>query len=67
MTKAFHSSVLDHPLERVWSLVRDFNSYPRYIDGVTESVIEDNKRGDEAGAGVLADRPGGKAIGSMPA
>jgi hypothetical protein len=47
---AFYSSVLDHPLERVWSLVRDFNSYPRYIDGVIESVIEDNKRGDEVGA-----------------
>ena len=46
MITAFYSSVLDHPLERVWSLVRDFNNYPRYVDG----VIEDNLRGDEVGA-----------------
>jgi hypothetical protein len=50
MVTAFYSSVLDHPVDRVWSLVRDFNNYPRYIDGVTESVIEDDKRGDEVGA-----------------
>jgi Polyketide cyclase / dehydrase and lipid transport len=34
----------------VWDLIRDFNNYPAYIDGVTESVIEDNKGGDEIGA-----------------
>jgi hypothetical protein len=50
MTTAYYSTVLDHPLDVVWSLIRDFNSYPAYIDGVTESVIEDNKRGDEVGA-----------------
>lgn len=37
-------------METVWSLIRDFNNYPSYIDGVTESVIEDGKRGDEVGA-----------------
>ena len=50
MITAYHSTVLDHPVDRVWSLVRDFNNYPAYIDGVTASVIEDNKRGDEVGA-----------------
>ena len=50
MTKAYYSAVLDHPLATVWSLVRDFNNYPAYIEGVTESVIEDDKRGDEVGA-----------------
>jgi hypothetical protein len=50
MTTAFYSSVLDHPIDRVWELVRDFNNYPRYIDGVLESMIEDDKRGDEVGA-----------------
>jgi hypothetical protein len=34
----------------VWSLIRDFNNYPAYIDGVTESIIEDDKRGDQVGA-----------------
>jgi hypothetical protein len=50
MTTAYYSTVLDHPLETVWSLIRDFNNYPAYIEGVSESVIEDDKRGDEVGA-----------------
>lgn len=50
MTQAYYSAVLDHPLDVVWSLIRDFNNYPAYIEGVTESVIEDDKRGDEVGA-----------------
>jgi hypothetical protein len=47
---AYYSSVLDYPVTTVWSLIRDFNSYPDYIDGVTESMIEDDRRGDEVGA-----------------
>ncbi|WP_050420171.1 SRPBCC family protein [Bradyrhizobium tropiciagri] len=50
MTRAYYSTVLDHPLDTVWSLIRDFNNYPAYIDGVSESVIEDDRRGDEIGA-----------------
>jgi Polyketide cyclase / dehydrase and lipid transport len=50
MTEAYYSAVLDHTIETVWSLIRDFNNYPAYIDGVSESVIEDDKRGDEVGA-----------------
>jgi Polyketide cyclase / dehydrase and lipid transport len=50
MTTAYYSTVLDHPVETVWSLIRDFNNCPVYIDGVTESIIEDDKRGDEVGA-----------------
>jgi hypothetical protein len=50
MTKAHYSTVLDYPLATVWSLIRDFNNYPAYIEGVTESVIEDDKAGDEVGA-----------------
>jgi len=50
MTTAHYSTVLDHPLETVWSLIRDFNNYPAYIEGVSESVIEDERRGDEVGA-----------------
>lgn len=49
-TTAYHSTMLDHPVDAVWALIRDFNNYPAYIDGVTESVIEDGKRGDEVGA-----------------
>lgn len=50
MTTAYHSAILDYPMETVWSLIRDFNNYPAYIDGVSESIIEDGKRGDEIGA-----------------
>ncbi|WP_247560087.1 SRPBCC family protein [Bradyrhizobium sp. 138] len=50
MTQAYYSAVLDRPLDEVWSLIRDFNNYPAYIDGVSESVIEDDRRGDEVGA-----------------
>jgi polyketide cyclase/dehydrase/lipid transport protein len=50
MTEAYYSAVIDHPVETVWSLIRDFNNYPVYIDGVSESVIEDGKGGDEVGA-----------------
>ena len=50
MTKAYYSTVLDYPLETVWLLIRDFNNYPAYIEGVTESVIEDDRGGDEVGA-----------------
>ena len=44
------STVIDHRLAAAWSLVRDFNNYPVYIEGVTESVIEDGRAGDEVGA-----------------
>lgn len=44
-----YSSVLDHPADEVWGLIRDFNNYPSYIEGA-ESAIEDDKRGDQVGA-----------------
>lgn len=50
MPKAYYSTVLDCPPDRVWSLVRDFNDYPRYIEDVSESRLEDDKQGDEIGA-----------------
>jgi hypothetical protein len=50
MAKVYYSSVLDWPADAVWAVVRDFNNYPAYIDGVTESHIEDDKAGDAVGA-----------------
>jgi Polyketide cyclase / dehydrase and lipid transport len=50
MITAYYSAVLDYPLNTVWSLIRDFDNYPAYIDGVSESRLEDDKRGDEVGA-----------------
>ena len=45
----YRSTVLNHSADAVWAVIRDFNSYPAYIDGVTESYLEDNKAGDEVG------------------
>ena len=39
MTTAYYSTVLNHPLETVWTLIRDFNNYPAYIEGVSESAV----------------------------
>src|SRR6267154_1022225 len=50
MTTAYYSTVLNHLLETVWDLIRDFNNYPAYIEGVSESVIADTRDGDEVGA-----------------
>lgn len=50
MVTAYYSSVFDQSIASVWLLIRDFNNYPAYIEGVTESIIEDDKRGDEVGA-----------------
>jgi hypothetical protein len=50
MITPYCSTVLDYPVDKVWPLIRDFNNYPVYIEGVTESLIEDGKRGDEIGA-----------------
>jgi hypothetical protein len=50
MITAYYSAVLEQPVDTVWALVRDFNNYPVYIEGVTASAIEDGRRGDEVGA-----------------
>lgn len=42
-------ALLRYPPSVVWREIRDFNTYPNYIDGVTESVIEDERAGDEVG------------------
>ena len=47
---AYYSIVLEQPAAQVWSLIRDFNNYPRYVDGVDHSLIENDKPGDAVGA-----------------
>jgi hypothetical protein len=50
MTIAYYSTILDQPAAQVWSLIRDFNNYPRYVDGVDHGRIEDDRPGDAVGA-----------------
>ena len=50
MSNAYFSAVLDRPLDPVWEMIRDFNRYPDYIDGVDDSFIEDELSGTAVGA-----------------
>jgi hypothetical protein len=44
-----YSTVLDHPVDQVWDVVRDFNSYPIWVNGVDESHIEGDLPGTAVG------------------
>jgi hypothetical protein len=37
MNKVYYSTVIDQPADRVWSVIRDFNSYPVWVEGINES------------------------------
>ena len=50
MTKAYYSTIFEQSADAVWSVIRDFNNYPVWVDGAGESVIEDGKAGDAVGA-----------------
>lgn len=47
---AYHSTVLEEwPAGHVWDVVRDFNSYPIWVNGVEESHIEGDLPGTAVG------------------
>ena len=50
MPKAFVSTVINAPLERVWRVVSDFNGLPAWMPGMKDSVIEPGKEDKEVGA-----------------
>jgi len=50
MAKAYYSTVFEARADDVWSIVRDFNNYPVWVDGAGESMIEAGKSGDTIGA-----------------
>jgi hypothetical protein len=45
-----YSVVLDQPASEVWHTVRDFNSYPVWVNGVEDSHIENDESGTTVGA-----------------
>jgi hypothetical protein len=50
MPKAYASTVIDAPVDRVWAAVRDFNGLATWHSGlVKSSEIEDGKAGDQVG------------------
>jgi uncharacterized protein YndB with AHSA1/START domain len=49
LQKVVRSTVIDAPIERVWAVLRDFNSHDRWHDVVAESRIEGSERSDQVG------------------
>jgi hypothetical protein len=50
MAEAYYSTVFEHSADAVWSVIRDFNNYPVWVDGAGSSAIEDGRPGDAVGA-----------------
>ena len=49
LQKVVRSSVIDAPIERVWSVLRDFNSHDQWHDVVATSRIEGAEKSDQVG------------------
>jgi NADPH:quinone reductase-like Zn-dependent oxidoreductase len=49
LQRVVRSTVIDAPIERVWAVLRDFNSHDRWHEVVAESRIEGNERSDQVG------------------
>jgi hypothetical protein len=49
MVKVYVSSVIDAPVERVWSHIRDFNGLPKWVPAVADSRIEGGVAADKVG------------------
>ena len=49
MAKAYASSVINAPIDRVWAHIRDFNGLPSWHPAVKASVIEGGKPSLEIG------------------
>ena len=50
MPTVFRSTVIDAPIETVWSVLRDFNGHERWHPAVAESHIEGVRAPDQVGA-----------------
>jgi hypothetical protein len=50
MAKAYYSTIIDAPVDRVWAVARDFNGLATWGgEMVPSSEIEDGKSGDQVG------------------
>ncbi|MFO1058829.1 MAG: SRPBCC family protein [Dongiaceae bacterium] len=49
MVEVRRSTVIDAPVDAVWTVLRDFNGHDRWHPAVAESVIEESRRSDEVG------------------
>ena len=49
LQKVVRSTIIDAPIERVWAVIRDFNSHDQWHDVVDQSAIESGLRSDQVG------------------
>jgi NADPH2:quinone reductase len=49
LQKVVRSTIIDAPLDRVWEVLRDFNSHDQWHDVVDHSRIEGGERSDQVG------------------
>src|SRR5215813_13197284 len=49
MLRVTRSAVIDAPIERVWEVLRDFNSHDRWHPAVADSHIEGGEASDQVG------------------
>ena len=49
LQRVIRSTIIDAPIERVWSVLRDFNSHDQWHDVVDASRIEGGRRSDQVG------------------
>lgn len=49
LQRVVRSTVIDAPIERVWAVIRDFNSHDQWHDVVDTSRIERDERSDQVG------------------
>lgn len=49
LQRVVRSTIIDAPIERVWAVVRDFNSHDQWHDAVDASRIEGDERSDQVG------------------
>jgi Polyketide cyclase / dehydrase and lipid transport len=49
MARAYASTILDAPVEAVWSVIRDFNGLPGWHPAIARSEIEDGRDPDVVG------------------
>jgi NADPH:quinone reductase len=47
--RVVRSAIIDAPIERVWAILRDFNSHTTWHPVVAESVIENDEPSDQVG------------------
>ncbi|NCZ48402.1 MAG: hypothetical protein EBX59_12740 [Betaproteobacteria bacterium] len=49
LQRVLRSTIIDAPIERVWAVLRDFNSHDRWHDIVAQSRIEAGQGSSQVG------------------